>query len=170
MLSDDETEDYHDLIRTVKKEEKRDTQQEDLEEWMDELLENSQVNYDYLEGKTIVEFQSEIERLLFRVNPEYVEKYKEPLKDFRYVDNICDLRHGCFVRWLSRTKKKKIARGGKFIGIRFSANHTLLMVVIQMGRSRRIISYSMGNFYTFQRLTTEESMILMANNLEYSTK
>ena len=170
MLSDDETEDYHDLIRTVKKEEKRDTQQEDLEEWMDELLENSQVNYDYLEGKTILEFQSEIERLLFRVNPEYVEKYKEPLKDFRYVDNICDLRHGCFVRWLSRTKKKKIARGGKFIGIRFSANHTLLMVVIQMGRSRRIISYSMGNFYTFQRLTTEESMILMANHLEYSTK
>ena len=170
MLSDDETEDYHDLIRTVKKEEKRDTQQEDLEEWMDELLENSQVNYDYLEGKTIVEFQSEIERLLFRVNPEYVEKYKEPLKDFRYVDNICDLRHGCFVRWLSRTKKKKIARGGKFIGIRFSANHTLLMVVIQMGRSRRIISYSMGNFYTFQRLTTEESMILMANHLENNTK
>lgn len=170
MLSDDETEDYHDLIRTVKKEEKRDTQQEDLEEWMDELLENSQVNYDYLEGKTIVEFQSEIERLLFRVNPEYVEKYKEPLKDFRYVDNICDLRHGCFVRWLSRTKKKKIARGGKFIGIRFSANHTLLMVVIQMGRSRRIISYSMGNFYTFQRLTTEESMILMANHLEHNTK
>ena len=170
MVHDDDTEDYHDLVRTVKKEEKRDTQQEDLEEWMDELLENSQVNYDYLEGKTIVEFQSEIERLLFRVNPEYVEKYKEPLKDFRYVDNICDLRHGCFVRWLSRTKKKKIARGGKFIGIRFSANHTLLMVVIQMGRSRRIISYSMGNFYTFQRLTTEESMILMANNLEYSTK
>ena len=97
MVHDDETEDYHDLVRTVKKEEKRDTQQEDLEEWMDELLENSQVNYDYLEGKTILEFQLEIERLLFRVNPEYVEKYKEPLKDFRYVDNICDLRHGCFV-------------------------------------------------------------------------
>ena len=170
MVHDDDTEDYHDLVRTVKKEEKRDTQQEDLEEWIDELLENSQVNYDYLEGKTILEFQLEIERLLFRVNPEYVEKYKEPLKDFRYVDNICDLRHGCFVRWLSRTKKKKIARGGKFIGIRFSANHTLLMVVIQMGRSRRIISYSMGNFYTFQRLNTEESMILMANHLEYSTK
>ena len=158
---------YHELVRTIKKDEKRDTQQEELEEWMTDLLDNTQNAYDYLEGKHIFEFQLEIERLLVRVNPEFVEKYKQPLKDFRFIDNICELRQGCFVRWLSRSHTKKIARGGKFIGIRFSGNHTLLMVVMQMGRTRRIISYSMTNFYTFQRLTTEESMILMANRLEY---
>ena len=134
------------------------------QEWLDTLLENTN-EYEYLEGKTQAIFQSEIDNLLYSLGEYYYKKHRESLNTFRWVDRICDLRIGATYRWLKRDSPNRLATQGKLIQIFFTENHTILHGLFLFQKRKRIIGYSMANYYVFQKMSAEESMILYANEM-----
>jgi hypothetical protein len=151
------------LVSAIKKD-KTEENDTEIEQWIQHLLENAD-EYKYLEGKTIENFKEETYNRIQRINGKLLEKYSGTIHLYRFIDNICDFRQGTFVRWISRSNPTKWSMGGKLLQIQFSNNHALVLVLILSNKRYKKIRYSMTNYYTFQKLTTEENMILLSNGI-----
>ena len=58
----------------------------------------------YLENKTAISIQKEISDVCFREN--IPQNIVEKLTEYRYVDKICDLIRGKYIRWVRLSKDK----------------------------------------------------------------
>ena len=62
------------------------------------------------------------------------------------------------VRWLN-LDKKNLTNGGIVVDIKFLKDGTQILC---MNTQKRFIQYKFDNCYTFQKMTPEEQLILMA--------
>jgi len=121
-------------------------------------LENK--NNDYLIDKTLNDIQNEIINV-FNQNNFTKEKTKElceKLADYRYVDEIYEIHKGKHVRWI-KPSNSKLTNGGIVVDVKFLDNGTH---VLCMNNQRRFIQYKFDDSLTFQKLSLEEQLILMA--------
>ena len=133
----------------------------EFQEWMDKLVDQTD-KYDYLEGVTSDMLQKEIYDLLdtLDIDPETKEQHKQALKTYRLVKHISDFHVNGSVRRMDRGPPYKLYKCAPCTGIIFSGKNTLVKV-----RVRRIVyNYSMDRYYTFQKLSAEESMIVYVND------
>jgi hypothetical protein len=123
-------------------------------------LENK--NNDYLIDKTLNDIQNEIINI-FNQNNFSKEKTRElcqKLADYRYVDEIYELHKGKHVRWITPgNNNNKLTNGGIVVDVKFLDNGTH---VLCMNNQRRFIQYKFDDSLTFQKLSLEEQLILMA--------
>jgi len=130
---------------------------------IDELLDNIEnETTEYLENKTL----GDISKSVFEILSEYtfeneslgkdvIKKYYEKLSGYRYVEKVCDLRQGIFIRWI---RNKTLMNGGILISIHFGENVQIVCKTV-LGR---FISLRFDECIIFQKLTTEEQLILMS--------
>ena len=167
--STDETEKYVAQIRKEERENISQAQsQQEIQTWVEELLEKQSDEYRYLIGRSVEDYTRENEEVLFAIGGQgFVDKYAHSLREYHVVDNICDIRTGTTVRRLSREGNKPLSAVALLKSVKFSVNHTILVVMMNMySQRKRFMKYSMTNYVTFQKWTQNEMMILLANGME----
>jgi len=128
-----------------------------------ENIENEKNNY--LDGKTMLSINNEIyEKINELENCDHKEICNK-LIGYRYVDELHELHKGKHVRWIrlykdsSKIDDIKLTNGGIVTDIKFMNNGTH---VLCMNSMRRFIQYKFDECLTFQKLSVEEQLILMA--------
>lgn len=115
---------------------------------------------EYLENKTKTQISDDVYRALTQLlnDTHKIEEYKIRLDGYRLVDELHELHKGKHVRWI-RSETGKLTNGGIVVDIRFLDNGTHILC---MNAMRKFIQYKFDDCLTFQKLTTEEHLILMA--------
>lgn len=141
------------------------------------LLESvDNVKNDYLENKSMADINQEIHDCILELglDTDIIENLCRKLIGYRYVDRISELHKGKHMRWIrvvngstgnTVTKEEiKLTAGGILTNVEFLDNGTHVRC---MGPGNRFIQYKFDDCLTFQKLTVEEQLILMAfqNNL-----
>lgn len=123
-----------------------------------ETIEN--VNISYLENKKTNDLYEEIISVLREKDIKNIENIMGKLMKYRYVDEINDLIKGRMVRWVRINGTNKLTNGGIVTNITFTNNGINVQI---MSNNRRFINYKFDECLTFQKLTTQEELILMVN-------
>lgn len=88
-------------------------------------------------------------------------EFMEKLDDYVYIDEIHEIRHGTYVRWLNLEDNNDItlAKGGIFCEVRF----TDYGMAIQCKNFRnRYYEIRMDNIILFRKLTPQEKVLMCA--------
>jgi len=128
---------------------------------IDNLLDSIETTKnDYLDNKTMDDITNDIYEKIEEIDIQQDKKedlYKK-LIGYRYVDEIYELHKGKMVRWI-RMGNTNLTNGGIVTDIKFLDNG---IHVLCMNNQRRFIQYKFDDCYTFQKMNTEEQLILMA--------
>ena len=127
---------------------------------IDELLDNIEnETTEYLENKTLADISKTILEVLTiefeTLGKEVIEKHFEKLTGYRYVDKVCELRQGIFIRWI---RNKKLMMGATVIHIKIGEN---VQIVCKTALGKHV-SLRFDECVIFQKLTMEEQLILMS--------
>jgi hypothetical protein len=124
-----------------------------------ESIENE--NNDYLENKTTQTVIQENYQAISRICSDENKKKEicDKLIGYRFVDEINELFMGRHVRWIRLNNDVKLTNGGIVVETKFldSGIHVLCK-----NNQHRFIQYKFDECYTFQKLSVEEQLILMA--------
>jgi len=90
--------------------------------------------------------------------------YMQRLEDYRYVDEINDLKYGSYIRWINITDHKvlKLTKGATVCDIKISDNGTFITCKNSYGNSH--FNIKMDSCLIFQKMTNEENVILSVVN------
>jgi hypothetical protein len=115
---------------------------------------------DYLENRTMPELENDVSDALTQLlnDDQKILEYKIKLGGYRFVDELHEIHKGKHVRWIRR-ENGKLTNGGIVVDIRFLDNGTHILCMNSM---RKFIQYKFDDCLTFQKLTMEEQLILMA--------
>lgn len=116
---------------------------------------------DYLDGKTMTDINKEIYEKIATVNVSVTNKKElcNKLIGYRYVDELHELHKGKHVRWIRLLVEPKLTNGGIVTDIKFLDNGTHVLCKNVLGR---FIQYKFDDCMTFQKLSVDEQLILMA--------
>lgn len=135
---------------------------------IDNLLESIENDKnDYLDGKTMTVINAEIYEQINTLPIETSARRDicNKLIGYRYVDELHELHKGKHVRWLRLATEPKLTNGGIVADIKFMDNGTHVLCKNVLGR---FIQYKFDDCMTFQKLSVDEQLILMA--YEHITK
>ena len=140
-----------------KQDNKSNLTKEDIELWATKIIKEDNFPH-YLENKNLEIIQQEIKNICFRENISS-SQLEDKLKEYRYVDKICDLLRGKFVRWIriSSSSSEKLTKGGIVADIKFLENGTHILVKNALNR---FIQYKYDECITFQKLSVDELLYL----------
>lgn len=87
----------------------------------------------------------------------------EKLKDYKYVDEMNDLKYGTYIRWISIENPKNIylTKGALFCEIKIT-DEGVFCVCKNYGYSTRHFQIEMDKNLIFQKLTEQEKVLLSA--------
>ena len=128
---------------------------------IDNLLESIEnTKNDYLDNKTMSDITTEIHNKIDEIGISGDDKdgILKKLNGYRFVDEIHELHKGKMVRWI-RNETIKLTNGGIVTDIKFLDTG---VHVLCMNNQRRFIQYKYDDCYTFQKMSVEEQLILMA--------
>ena len=94
-------------------------------------------------------------------NSEKLKLYHTKLKDYRYVDELYDLKYGQYLRLINikNPERLKLTNGGIFLEIKLLDTGTHMMIKNNMNR---IFQIKMDECIVFQKLSDQEKIILLA--------
>jgi hypothetical protein len=137
---------------------------------IDELLESIEnVDTDYLEDKTLSDINEEILNTLseLKIKKKQKKEFCDKLIGYRVVDDIYQLHTGKAVKVIRIKDSQNIpvtnyslVYYGRVMTIKFTDNGANIVCKPPYGTN--IIQYRYDNFITFQQLSMEEQLILMA--------
>ena len=144
---------------------------------VDALLKTVNVaNTDYLEENTLEDIQQEIIQVLgereHRIKKKQQKEFCQKLMGYRYIDDIYDLHIGKPVRIIRLRENNqmnvsdhKLVFYGNVLTIKFTDQGANVLCKLPYGN--KMLQYKFNHFLTFQLLTPEEQLILIANkNME----
>jgi hypothetical protein len=122
------------------------------------------VKNDYLENKTMTQINTSIYAVLCQLylDKQEIQTICEKLLGYRYVENVSEIHKGKHIRWIrlyNSTNVHKLTAGGIVTNVKFLDNGTH---IVSMGTGNRFMQYKFDDCLTFQKLTMEEQLILMA--------
>lgn len=104
-------------------------------------------------SKTIYEVLSDLED----IEEDKVKQYCEKLKGYRYIDNLCDLRAGLYIRWISLGDSNiSLTNGAFFQSSKIGENINILC----KNSRNRFFTIHYDDCIIFQKLSIEEEIIL----------
>jgi hypothetical protein len=132
---------------------------------IDRLLEiaNDDRN-DYLENKSMKDIVDEVFDTInsLSLSKMQTKELCEKLTEYRYVDRICDLHKGKHIRWIrikGNTNEYKLTNGAVVADIKFTDLGTNILCRNYLNR---FIEFKFDDCLTFQKLSSDEELILMA--------
>lgn len=113
-----------------------------------------------LTSKKILEMNLNIIKELHLDKPTSLD-YLKKLRGYRYVDEINDLKHGSFIRWIPITDPSYLPlhHCGMICDIKITDNGVLITCKNFMHRH---YTFKMDECLIFQKLTTQEKVIIHA--------
>jgi len=134
----------------------------DIENLLDSI---EDTNNDYLENKTTESVTKEIFHVIreLKTTKEKQRELCEKLIGYRYVDEIHELHKGKYIRWIRIPLKPgdipTLTNGGLVVNVKFMDNGTH---VVCKNAANRFIQYKYDDCLTFQKLSSEEQLLLLA--------
>lgn len=126
--------------------------EQELEEVMDEIK-----KYNIQDSQTIKKAKIEMLKELLSNNSEIKEYYKL-LKEYRYVDEIDELRYGSYIRWFNITNPEAtltLLRGGFIVDI---TNNNGVNILCK--NRKRFFTIKMDKSVIFQKNTNQEKLLI----------
>lgn len=121
---------------------------------------------DYLEDKTMKDIVDEVFDVIsaLPISKHQIKELCDKLTEYRYVDRICDLHKGKHVRWIRKLNTKtqndyKLTNGAVPVDVKFTDLGTNILC---RNYVNRFIEYKFDDCLTFQKLSPDEELILMA--------
>ena len=113
-------------------------------------------------SKTILEMTLKILKELELPKKETVDIFNK-LKDYKYVDEMNDLKYGTFIRWIPIENPDNIylTKGALFCEMKIT-DDGVFCVCKNLGYSARHFQISMDKNLIFQKLTGQELVLLSA--------
>lgn len=98
---------------------------------------------------------------------EKLKTLHKQLKEYRYVDNIDDIRFGSYIRWipLRNPNEIKLTNGGIICDMKTKDDS---VIIICKNRMNRLFNLKLEESMIFQKLTSQEEVILSA--MKFLTK
>lgn len=95
------------------------------------------------------------------INKSLYDKLQEQLKNYRYVDEVPDLKYGSYIRWISLKNPNdiKLTTGGIICDIKI---HDDGVHIVCCNRTRHYFQIRMYENIIFQKLTDQERILLSA--------
>jgi hypothetical protein len=126
---------------------------------IDALLEKTE-DVCYLENKTLKKISEDIFFAIdeLKLPIEQSESYCSRLSGYRLVDRLCYLRNGQLLRWIKKDKRV-LTNGGLLVNVKMDKNGTQLLC---KNNANRFFNVRFDECVLFHKLTTEEQLILMA--------
>ena len=93
---------------------------------------------------------------------ETLKKYNKALKNYKYIDEIPDIKFGSYVRWipLKNPSNIKLTNGGIVCDVKINDD---VSVVCRNGMNR-LFEFKMAECLVFQKLSDQELVLLSAMN------
>ncbi len=114
----------------------------------------------YFENKSTYMVIEEVKQELYNAGIENMELSLSKLLGYRYIDEVNQLQRGRHVKWMNLTKvKKTLTGGGILMNVKFLDNGVHLLC----NNGSRFTQYKYDDCITFQKLTQQEQLVLMAN-------
>jgi hypothetical protein len=131
--------------------------------WIDNWLAsigNKDDTYHYLENKTTESTHQDKHKVLKQFAE--VDKWTKSLYMYRLINDLQDLKLGSYIRWIRPHENGSytLTNGGILVQTKFLKNGTY--VVCKSGT--KMMQYELDKCRTFQKLTAEEWIVLMANS------
>ena len=94
---------------------------------------------------------------------EYTLDFLSKLRNYRYVDEMDDLKYGTYLRWipLNNPKKIELTKGAIFCEMKITDDGVQL-VCKNYGYNNRFFQIKLDENLVFQRLTQQEQVLLSA--------
>ena len=130
---------------------------------IDEILEAVEKDkHEYLDNKTLDTISQEIFESInsLGITKEKQKEICEKLLEYRYVDELFELHRGKFVRWIRKTNPEILTNGGIVVDVKFLDNG--INILVKISSIPRFIQYRFDDCLSFQKLSQEEQLILMA--------
>ncbi len=103
--------------------------------------------------KSIQEKKKDIIHELFPVKER--KEILQKLKEYRHVDEMNDIRVGCYARWIN-IENKTLANGGIIIKVDIGDNG----IYVVLKNNFKIFTILFDNVFLFQKITNQEHIIL----------
>jgi hypothetical protein len=90
-----------------------------------------------------------------------LKKYHKLLNEYRYIDEIDELRYGSYIRWFNITKKLEsidLMRGGFIVSITPSKDKDDIIILCKNGF--RFFNVKMNQSIIFQKNTDQEKLLI----------
>jgi len=88
--------------------------------------------------------------------------FSNKLENYRYIDDIKDLRYNGYIKWISLKdpEKIKLSRGAFICDMKVSNNGINILCILTSRNYKRIFNISMTENLIFQRISDNEHMLL----------
>ncbi len=140
---------------------------EDLKEKISELLENEDnASIIKLTHSKIKDIKNTMLQKL-QLNKETLKSFHKKLKNYRYVDELIDLRLGYYIRWINLKKLNdiKLTNGGIICDIKIIDDKVQIVCKNNMNRFMQI---KLDECLIFQSISDQENILLSV--MEYIVK
>ena len=120
------------------------------------ILESAEnVDNNYIGDHSLSTISKEVVEILQQENieRELLYKYCDSLLHYRLIEQIYQIHKGKHIRWI---RNKKLTNGGIVVDVKFLDTGTHILCKNQ----NRFIQYKFDDCITFQKLTTDELLIL----------
>jgi hypothetical protein len=138
-----------------------------LNETLDEIIkELDEKNLLYLTSSKIKELKNNILQKLMLSRDELL-KYHKTLKEYRYVDEVDEIKIGSYIRWfnLKQIKEIKLTNGGIIIDIKNGKEDILIVCKNNMNR---IFTLQLSQCFIFQKMNEQEKILIKI--IDYASK
>jgi len=138
-----------------------------LNETLDEIIkELDEKNLLYLTSSKIKELKNNILQKLLLSRDELL-KYHKILKEYRYVDEVDEIKIGSYIRWfnLKKIKEIKLTNGGIIIDIKNGKEDILIVCKNNMNR---IFTLQLSQCFIFQKMNDQEKILIKI--IDYASK
>ena len=98
-----------------------------------------------------------LQKMMFDKNE--LKLYHKLLTNYRYIDEIDELRYGSYIRWfnLNKPKSLKLLNGGFIIDIK---NNNGNIIILCKNALNRIFNLNMDKSIIFQKNTKQEALLI----------
>lgn len=91
---------------------------------------------------------------------EKLKKMNKQLKQYRFIDEIPDIKYGAYVRWIRLTDPQlKLTKGGLICDIKIVKDDVLIVCRNTTGR---FFQFKLNECLAFQKITDQEQVLLSA--------
>jgi hypothetical protein len=129
-----------------------------------EVLRHVNLNHSYLENKSIDTCLKENINILTTlpfITEEKIQEITPKLQNYHFIDEVFQLHHGKYIRWIMKTDKNvNLKCGGVIIDIKFLDCVHVLIFNKYVGKNP--IQIKFDDALIFQKITDEELLILFA--------
>jgi hypothetical protein len=150
--------DFEDLYQKIQDDPSTRVDPEWVDTWLDNLGAKSE-DYHYLENKTISTIEEEKEKVLREFQE--MKKWQRSLAMYRVIHDLQDLRLGYPIRWIRERPVGEftLTNGAILVQTKFLQKGTY--IVCKNGKT--MMQYLFDECITFQKMTAEEWIVLLAN-------